>query len=161
LLWDLCHRLSTSGPITTALGLDTSECDPLMLHIVLFRVILNFVIAHEWAHHVRGHVSRLSKPGIWVDEVRLGSGGGSIHVQRVEGHAVGYDAYCGSPHLIASRDGRQHAVELLNLAIVPTAKQDEILFSCFLCAFAGFVFLLPTPLLDAATLSRLTHPPQA
>jgi len=161
LLWDICRRLSTSAQITTALGLDISKCDPETLHVVLFRVILNFVIAHEWAHHVRGHVSRLSQPGIWVEEVRLGSSGGSIDIQSLEVDADGYAAYFGLAHLIDSTDGRPHAVELLNLASAPTVTQDEILFSCFLCAFAGFVFVLPTPSLDAETLPRLTHPPQA
>lgn len=39
--------------------------------------------------------------------------------------------------------------------------QDQILFSCFLAAFAGFVFLLPTPSLDKEGITGLSHPPQA
>jgi hypothetical protein len=73
LLWDTCHLLSTSQPVISVLGLGGVGCDQQMLHVVLFRSILNFIVAHEWAHHVRGHLSRLSRPGVWIDEVHLSS----------------------------------------------------------------------------------------
>jgi hypothetical protein len=162
LLWDICHRLSTSAAVATALGLNASQCDPEMLHVVLFRAILNLIVSHEWAHHVRGHVSRQSRHGVWIEEVRVDTASGSMATQSLEADADGYAAYFGLAHLIDSTDGRPHAVRLLNLASVPTVTQDQVLFSCFLCAFAGFVFVLPAPpSLDAETMSRLSHPPQA
>lgn len=161
MLWDICRLLSASTPLVTVLGLDAHECDRDMLHVVLFRVILNFVVAHEWAHHVSGHVSRQSRQRIWVEEVRLGSAGGSMETQSLEADADGYAAYFGLAHLIDSPDGRPHAVELLKLEDVPLDVQEQILFSCFLAAFAGFVFALPAPSLDKDSLARLSHPPQA
>ncbi len=158
LLWDICHHLSASPPLVTALGLNVNECDRDMLHVVLFRLILTFVVSHEWAHHVRGHVSRQS---IWVEEIRVASARGSIEMQSLEADADGYSAYFGLAHLIDSAEGRLHVVGLLKLEHASRVVQDQVLFSCFLAALAGFVFVLPTPSLEKENLSGLSHPPQA
>jgi hypothetical protein len=161
LLWNVCSHLSASMPLRTALGLDAPSCDRAMLHVVLFRLILIFVVSHEWSHHVRGHVSRQSRQGIWVEEIRVGSATASMETQSLEADADGYAAYFGLAHLIDSAEGRIHVVRLLNVENAPRPFQDQVLFSCFLAAFAGFVFVLPTPSLEKENLSRLTHPPQA
>lgn len=54
-----------------------------------------------------------------------------------------------------------HAVGALKLENVSSVAQDQVLFSCFLTAFAGFAFVLPTPSPDKKSLTGLSHPPQA
>jgi hypothetical protein len=159
--WNVCNHMSASMPLRTALGLDATSCDREMLHVVLFRLTLNFVVSHEWAHHVRGHVARQSRQGIWVEEIRLRSATGSMETQSLEADADGYAAYFVLAHLIDNAEGRLHVVRLLNLENASRAFQDQILFSCFLAAFSGFVFVLPPTSLEKENLREMTHPPQA
>lgn len=126
-----------------------------------FALILIFDVSHEWSHHVRGHISRRSRQGIWVEEIRVGSATGSMETQSLEADADGYAAYFGLAHLIDSAEGRNHVVGLLNLEHAPHTFQDQVLFSCFLAAFAGWVFVLPPPSLEKENLSGMSHPPQA
>ena len=161
LTWHICGQLSASSRFVAAMGLSNRNYDKQMLQVMLFRLALNFVVTHEWAHHKRGHLSRQSGPGNWVNEIDPTSGEGGLESQSIESDADGYAVYFVLNHHIIEGEGREHAVDVLGLGDVATGSQDLILFLCFLAASTSFLFVQPTPAVDSASLPRLKYPPQA
>jgi hypothetical protein len=153
-LWDICTRLSKSGPFKSSLGLDELS-DWEKLHVVLFRIQLFFVVGHEYTHHVHGDLK-----GVFASEFVETFNSGSLEHQAMEVNADGYSAYHVLTHLIDG-EGRSHALDLLGTIGVPELLQDRVLFCCFVAATAAY-FLVRRPVaIDGTTVYALTHPPQA
>ena len=151
--------LSASDAVVSGLDLPlTNERE--LIHSALFWMMLNFVVTHEYSHHVRGHIQGALEPDL-MDEIRGGSLNGSIQRQAREADADGYSAYFSLTFWFDNPEGRRLAVQLLQLEDVSTERQEEILFSCFLTAVAGFTFLREPESLDTDTAYRRTHPPQS
>ena len=54
---DVCLALSKSPEVAQALGIQHSSDDYNQLHGVMFSSLSGFIIAHEYTHHVYGHLS--------------------------------------------------------------------------------------------------------
>jgi hypothetical protein len=87
---DVCLRLSQAATIAALLGVRGSDEGYNELHAVLFQILTAFVITHEWAHHVHGHVA--DGGSLFPSEI-LGNGGGSLESQVKEVVADGYSVY--------------------------------------------------------------------
>src|SRR5258708_18891347 len=57
---DVCRDLSHSEALCATLRVRPSEQDYNELQATLFYSLLSFVVAHEWTHHVHGHLGQLS-----------------------------------------------------------------------------------------------------
>lgn len=159
MLWETCVRLSRSEPVTAFLGLPSTPAEDDPIHLLLFPTQLNFVVSHEYTHHVHGHVSPRGSES-FSDEILDGRDGGNLEQQALEVDADGYAVY----HVLADLIGgarRSQAVRLLQREAEPDSAQDEVLFSSFVVAVGAFLFVRRPVALDNAGVYRLTHPPQA
>jgi hypothetical protein len=155
-LWETCLRLSRSRQLANVLGIEATSGLDEPLHVVLLRIQLNFVVTHEYTHHVHGHLSGSD----FVDEIGEGGEDGNLIQQILEVDADGYAAYHVLHHLTGV-EGRSHAVKLLKLAAEGADTQDQRLFSCFVAAVGAYLFSRPPAPLDKRDIYELTHPPQA
>ena len=157
-LWDACIRLSRSDRIAELLKVSQTPEQIEALHSLLFRIQLFFVVAHEYTHHVHGHVSRDTT---FFGEIEGGRPAGSLEDQAREIDADGYAAYHVLSHLIDGAEGRNHALRLLGRDQEASSIQDEILLSAFVVAVGAFFFARSPSTLEDVDVCNLTHPPQA
>jgi hypothetical protein len=159
-LWDVCFRLSRSAVVATVLCVRLRADEYDKLHIVLFRTLLNFVVSHEYTHHVHGHVTLRGSDSMFSNEILDDGETGNLEQQTLEADADGYAVYHVLANLIDG-GGRAQEVSLLKLEAEPSEVQDEVLFSCFVVAVGAYMFVRPPQALDSANIYNLTHPPQA
>jgi hypothetical protein len=157
-LWDACIRLSSSERIAELLNVSQTPEQIEAVHSVFFRIQLFFVVAHEYTHHVHGHVARNAT---FFEEIEDSQPTGCLEQQAREVDADGYAAYHVLSHLIDGDEGRNHALRLLGRNREASGIQDEILFSAFVVAVGAFFFARPPLALDEIDVCNLTHPPQA
>jgi hypothetical protein len=159
-LWDVCFRLSRSEVVGTRLDVRLTPEEYDKLHVVLFRTQLNFVVSHEYTHHVHGHRTPPGSESMFSNEIVDDGETGNLEQQTLEADADGYAVY----HVLANLiDGgeRAQAVSLLKLEAKPVSVQDRVLFSCFVVAIGAYLFVRPPQALDNVSIYELTHPPQA
>ena len=159
-LWDVCFRLSRSEAVATRLGVRLTPEEHDKHHVVLFRTQLNFVVSHEYTHHVHGHVAPRMSASMFSNEILDDGETGNLVQQTLEAYADGYAVYHVLANLIDG-GGRAQEVSLLKLEAEPSGVQDGVLFSCFVVAVGAFLFVRPPDALDNARIYKLTHPPQA
>jgi hypothetical protein len=148
--------LSAADDVVTGIGLPLTNNREL-LHVVLFRFLLMFVVTHEYTHHVHGHL-RGAVAAVDADEIVGGALNGTLARQAREADADGYAAYFVLAYWLDSAEGRQQALSGLDIEGISPALQDAALFSCFLVTATGFTFLRQPESLDRDTAYLRTHP---
>jgi hypothetical protein len=158
-LWEVCIRLSRSDTIVALIGVGQplEECGP--VHVLLSQIQHRFIIAHEYTHHVHGHLSPEGTGSAFFNEIVNGEKG-KIEEQTFEYAADAYAVVQVLNNLIDC-NWRQQAVMLLNLDTQSTNIQDQALFSCFVVAIGGYLFSRPPDVVDSSNIHKLEHPPQA
>jgi hypothetical protein len=155
---ETCTQLSRSHAIVSVIGVSSEADDG--LRVILFRMLLFFVVTHEYTHHVHGHFFSTALDSSPISEVLSDSECGSLEGQIREAAADAYAAF----HIMANwLDGveRTPAIDLLKLQASTVTMQDEALFSCFVVAVGGYMLLRPPPTLSGDSVYKLQHPPQA
>ena len=154
---DVCKRLSKSATVATLLGVRPSDEEYNELHAVLFYLLTAFVVAHEYTHHVHGHVSMPSAETVFPNEILDTGCNGNMKLQIEEIAADGYSIY----HVLANFiDGPGRSwLTLLKLDAKQASVQDEVLFALVVVAVGAYLFVRPAP--DLNDIYELTHPPQA
>jgi len=159
-LWHTCARLCRSAEAMEILRVVATDELREATFAVLFATQLNFVVAHEFAHHDRGHFpERDSATDLW-NEIPAEGTVGSLEQQAREVDADGWAVYLVLTHLMIG-ERRESARGLLRLQTAPDASVDEILLSSFILAVAAVLLIFPPTVFDERKLYRLTHPPQA
>ncbi|MGA9569232.1 MAG: M48 family metalloprotease [Candidatus Acidiferrales bacterium] len=159
-LWDTCTRLSESPALIAFLGVPILPDSRDVIHAVMFQTQLAFVVAHEYTHHVHGHQPQSAAAPTPFSEILISNNAGSLESQAFEIDADGYAVYHVLAHLIQGAL-RSIATDSLGCKEWEEAKQDEVLFSLFVVAIGGFLFVVPPIPLDPSTIYTLSHPPQA
>ena len=163
LCWDVCVRLSRSAEISTLIGLSLPDGDDDRFHVVLFRTLLNFAVAHEYTHHVHGHVTARESKFAFFDEILVDGADGRLEAQALEADADGYAAY----HVLANLiDGgeRQAALNLLNLLGDERRVQDRsaiVVLSSYPWGRVPILSVPQRPWTSPLFTRFLDHPPQA
>ncbi len=157
-LWKVCAAVSELGALAFR-PVVPAPFEAEGLHVVLFRILLLFVVCHEYTHHIHGHIFARNAYPEFFDEIGNHSSG-SFEVQITELDADAYAAFLVLSHLIAG-DTRSIAVPLLKFDDVNPIQQDQMLLSCFVLAIGSFFFATPPVSVDSTNIYRLTHPPQA
>jgi len=154
MLWDAGYRLSQSEALAAVLGVSLTQDSSERTHVLLLGTELAFVVAHEYTHHVHGHVGEFRSE--FLDEPYIGN------LDR-QAHEVDADCYAVYHVLADLIDGnrRSHALKLLNLEDREKNFQDQFLFSSVIVAIGAFLYALRPAVVDNATVYRLSHPPQA
>src|SRR6266436_8626749 len=160
MLWRMCERLSASPNVVEVFRVDAIMPEREALGAVLFTTQFAFIVAHEFAHHDRGHFQRIdSKTELW-EEVRTTDALGSLQQQAREVDADGWAVYLALSHLIIGQR-RDMTRALLGLQTAPDDSVDKLFLSSFILAVATVLFVFPPAVFDERTLYALTHPPQA
>jgi hypothetical protein len=81
---DVCLLLSKSPNVAALLGLKPTDQEYNELHAVLFHILTAFVVAHEWTHHVDGHVCTPSTETIFPNEILRSVYNGILEEQIIE-----------------------------------------------------------------------------
>jgi hypothetical protein len=156
---DVCLLLSRSPIIATLLGVRPSDEEYNELHAVLVYTLTAFVMAHEWAHHVLGHVCGPGAEATFPNEILDSGCSGSMEAQIMEIAADGYSAYHVLANLIDSPT--RPVVTLLKLHAEQASIQDRGLFALVVVAVGAYLLMRPAPDLSRIDLYKETHPPQA
>jgi hypothetical protein len=158
LLWRSSHALSRSPLILNPLRLNP-EVNMEAMHGFLFQIQLDFLVAHEYTHHIHRHCVESGNEAthIWT-ELRCDKASGDINWQARELDADGYAAYIVLSHVLRG-DRRNSALADLRAAALPDIEADELLLTCYFLALLAFFCALWRGAADAASIYRLTHPP--
>jgi hypothetical protein len=158
-IWIIAERLTLSDDVLSVIGV-TLRPDRARIFDGMFWLILNFVVTHEYTHHVHGHLSGHFTTDA-IDEIVGGSGAGNLRRQARELDADGYAAYFSLTFWLMDVGGRDIGVEYFDIGALSPEVQDRVLLSSFLVAFAGFTFLRQPAALDPVRVYWDTHPPQS
>jgi hypothetical protein len=155
-LSDVCRFLSKSGTVCTLLGVEHSTDEYSPLHAALFSTVLNFVVSHEFTHHVHGHLTRIDTDLSFRNEILDNGHIGDLEEQIQEIVADGYSIY----HVLANLiDGSGRSwLAVLELGQKENHIQNQALFTLAILAVAAYFFAHPAS--QWTDLYKLTHPPQ-
>jgi hypothetical protein len=146
LAWTTCDLLSKSEHVIQLFNHAPTN----HIHAALFQTQLSFILCHEYAHDVHGHLGHIS----------LGIEDGDIQTQLFEVDADCYAIYFVLAFLIKGA-GRAGAVERLNCADANSDAQDEALIASFVLATGSFLYAAPPVPLDTARIFQQRYPPLA
>jgi len=152
-------RVGPSADLLSSLCLELTQEVAEGLGILLFRIIIFFVVSHEYTHIVHGHRLSQTDGSAPPNEVEADDRIGSLGEQTLEADADSYATY----HIMGNWIGgvkRSEGVSLLKIDSVSADAQDDVLLACVIVAIGAFFFLRPVPQLDARNVYELTHPPQ-
>jgi hypothetical protein len=154
-LWWISEKLRTDLSVIEVLKVTPTTPEPWAIQTFLFATQLSFVVAHEFAHHERGHIRPSS-------ELRLElppAGSGSLRRQAQEVDADGLAVYLVLSHLITG--ARRDSTRKLLVLDFTDAEFEEILLVSVVMAIATVFSIFPARVFDQHTLYQLPHPPQA
>jgi hypothetical protein len=157
--FQLCTRLAQSADLLSALGLGFMGKIAEALGAVLFRVMIFFVVSHEYTHIVHGHPLSQADDSMPLNEVQGDDRIADLDAQTLEVDADSYAIY----HIMGNYLGgveRAGTVSLLEMTSALVADQDELLFACIVIAIGAYFLLRPVPQLDVESVYKLTHPAQ-
>jgi hypothetical protein len=155
---DVCLLLSKSTSVAAFLRARPSAGEYNEVHAVLFHTLISFIVAHEFTHHVHGHVCSPVSSGVFPNEILDTGSHGSVRAQIEEIVADGYAIY----HVLAALfDGSGRSwLTVLRLDQEQANVQDEALLSLVILSVGAYLFMRPAPDLSRIDIYKLTHPPQ-
>ena len=125
---------------------------------MLFRSVLFFIAAHEFTHHVHGHL--FDKPLEFIlNEMTSSNRNGSLGTQAMELDADGQAVFLVLQNLLAG-PARPLALDLLGLEASSRDVQNNVLFSCFILSVAAYFLVTRPAVTEGSSIDKLTHPPQ-
>src|SRR5581483_1196111 len=154
---NVCLILSKSASIAALVGIRPSAGDYNELHAVLFSILISFIVAHEYTHHVHGHVIMPAAGSLFPNEILDNGRSRDLAAQIQEAVADGYAVY----HVLANfvdGPGRSWLV-VLKLDGTGSNIQDQILLSLLVLAVGSYLFLRQPPPLNPEDLYKDSHPP--
>ena len=157
---ETCMRLSRSHRVATQLRVRPTPEGCNALHTALFRIMLNFVVSHEYAHHLHGDVCPQDSGFAFLDEIVGKDHSADLEQQTLELDADAHSAMFVLANLI-ERDERWSAIRLLDLEAEPAGGQDQVFCSFFVVGVGGYLFVQPPTTLERLGTYELTHPPQS
>lgn len=159
LVWHLSLRLSRSPLVCRLLNSLPTALEPDALQSLLFEIQLNFLVSHEYTHHVHRHCeeSQAGLHGLWTEFLRDETGG-TTHLQAQELDADAYATYLLLAHLLRG-ERRESALALLGRADALGLDGDELLLTCFFLSVVAFFCAFWRGGVDMASIYQVRHPP--
>jgi hypothetical protein len=159
-LWNLSDTLSRSAGMVRLLKIARKESEENEAVAILFITQLSFLVAHEFAHHDRGHHATRAQANGLRNDMEPGDQSGSLQDQAQEQDADGWAVFLQLTHLIL-RGGRVVAVQALQLESEPEDNVEKLLLSLFVISVCALLLLWPPSRFNEITIYKLSHPPQA
>ena len=157
-LWRVCDSLSRVAAQALQPAL-SKPIAPDAIREVFFRVVLFFVVAHEYTHHVHGHTSHTDSRDLTFNEVLSGACSGDLESQSLEIDADGYATFL-VLRAIVQGPARTLSLELLALELEPKTTQDSVLLSYFIMAVGAFFLSRPAATPTPSNVYTMEHPLQ-
>ena len=153
----VARGLATSSDVVRLIGTPPQYRGSDRLVAAFTRLQLSSIIAHEWAHHVHGHVPSGHDGALFAE---FAAHDGSLDLQARELDADGYSAYLILANLFASPE-RLSALQSIGCEHKIATAQDESLFAFFVCAIEGQLSARPFVPIHERSVYERTHPPPA
>ena len=154
----LCRRLCNSADLLSALGLTLTQEVSEELGALLLKILIFFVVSHEYTHIVHGHPLSEATDSQPINEILLENRVGSLDEQTMEADADSYAIYHIMENWIRGAE-RSPSISLLKMDGASMDDQDELLFACIVVAIGAYFVLHPVPQLDAKNVYCFKHPP--
>lgn len=140
-------------------GLDSSGTERDPLWGLLSQILLNFVVAHEYTHHIHRHCGPMrGVSGVWTESAN-GAYIAGIVTQAQELDADGYAAMLVLTHLVRG-ERRDSALQVLGkVPPVALVESDELLIRCFLLMVMTFLCKYWPTDFAAEEITKRAHPP--
>ena len=137
LIWDVSHRLSRSRIVLELLRLGL-EVNRDAFQGLLFQIQMNFLVSHEYTHHIHGHVLERTRgeTEVWT-EFSNHTTSGNLQSQAQELDADGYAAFLVLAHLLRG-ERRNTALAQCGRAELQGVDGDELLLTCFFLSLLAF-----------------------
>ncbi len=160
LLLNLSLALSQSPLVRQLLGIGSAPLNQDPFRFTLFQLQFNFLLGHEYTHHVHRHCEPrpTGSLSVWTEFLK-DEDSGSLEQQAQELDADGYSSYLLLANLLQDENCYASVLEAMGHAAHRTAASDELLFTMF------FVFVLNVfcafwrKRTEVAGLYQLVHPP--
>jgi hypothetical protein len=158
LIWDVSHRLSRSPLILELLNLGP-EVNRDAFQGLLFQIQLNFLVSHEYTHHIHGHVLEHTRgeTDVW-SEFSNQTTSGNLQSQAQELDADGYAEFLVLAHLLRG-ERRSTALAQCGRVELQGVDGDELLLTCFFLSLLAFFVSFWRGPIDTASIYDLQHPP--
>ena len=138
----LCVRLCNSLDLLDALGLSLTPEMSKALGEVLLKILLYFVVSHEYTHIVHGHPLSEAMDSEPINEVQEDDRVGSLDDQTLEADADSYAIYHIMENWIRGAE-RSSTTSSLGLDAASSSDQDALLFACIVVAIGAYFVLRP------------------
>ena len=158
LIFKISQQLSRTAGITRVLVRGPEALDQDALHGLLFQTQMNFLVSHEYTHHVHRHCVEATASTQLRNELPVGRGYGGLDPQAQELDADGYAVMLVLAHLLRG-ERRTSALEALGQGGLPTLAGDAVLLLCFLLTASAYFCSSWHTGACIVSLYDLTHPP--
>lgn len=158
-VWNSSDRLSQSQAILSHLR-PRSELQSSELLALFFLLQMSFIVAHEFAHHDRGHFFSRLEAGEIPNDLTPNPAYGSLAEQAKEIDADGWAVMLNVAHWFSGA-GRSTMVKALRAEGSEEKVADNMFFIIFAASLCGALLLWRPMHVDEANAYQLPHPPQA
>jgi hypothetical protein len=158
-VWGSSERLSRSQALLDQFRTG-SRFDPSEMLTIFFLVQMSFIVAHEFAHHDRGHFSSRLEAGEIPNDLVPDAAHGSLDEQAKEIDADGWAVMLNVEHWVSGA-GRAGILSALKTEEREGQQADNLLLMIFVASLCAALLLWRPVHVDEANVYQLSHPPQA
>lgn len=158
LIFKISRQLSRTAGITRFLVQGPEALDQDVLHGLFFQTQMNFLVSHEYTHHVHHHCVEAGAFTQLRNELPIGRGHDGLDPQAQELDADGYAVMLVLAHLLRG-ERRTSALDAFGQGGLPILAGDEVLLLCFLLTAFAYFCSFWRPEASNVSLYDLTHPP--
>jgi Protein of unknown function (DUF2442) len=158
LIWNVSHRLSRSRLVLERLSLGP-EVNRDAFQGLLFQMQMNFLVSHEYTHHIHGHVPgpNRGEAEVW-SEFSNHTTSGNLQSQAEELDADGYAEFLVLAHLLRG-ERRNTALAQCGRAELQGVDGDKLLLTCLFLSLLAFFCSFWRGATATASIYDLQHPP--
>lgn len=160
LLLNVSLMLSESVPVRQLLGISSARENQDPFRFTLFQLQFDFLLGHEYTHHVHRHCAQDERASlsVWTEFLKDEEDGG-LEQQAQELDADGYSSYLLLANLL--QDENRYAVSLIALGRDERrgAAGDELLFTVFFVVVLNVFCAFWRKQTEVSGLYKLRHPP--
>lgn len=160
LLSNLSYELSQSRFVRELLGIRVTPINEKLLHQALFLLQFDFLLSHEYTHHVHGHCRPQTSGSltVWTEFLR-DEESGDLEKQAQELDADGYSAYLLLANLLQDQNRYASVLQAMGHPEERSAASDELLFSVFFIVVLNVFCAFWRKRTEVSGLYKLVHPP--
>ena len=158
LLLNLTFDLSQSPPVRQLFGISAAPVDRDGIHLALFQLQFDFLLGHEYTHHVHRHCAPEQTLAVRTEFLQEEEDG-SLEQQAQELDADGYSSYLLLANLLQDENRYASVLEGLGHAAHRSAASDELLFTAFFVVVLNVFCAFWRKRTEVAALYKLVHPP--